>query len=291
MVKLNDLDHVEYIRDLITGDIDASEYLTKRGINQKGRIPEIIGIANKNPTMFNLFMAKVPVGIRITVMKEILKLNNREIASVAGSSKTAIGNFIKDFSSTEINEKITNVRNYSIGLFKDLSIILDLPYRYLNPDAEFNMLNSFDEYERTSIEYKTLNEVIQEGNNKVKDSNGGRYISGVKVKNDYFKNENNFLKTRLDIRNNYFSVEIHLENEASLNFTEIIKLQDKLNVRNMMYIRPSFLRPNYKLYIVITSNKSNRKPNIVHLDNEFYWRNVLFFVPIQTDRSAKNTKP
>lgn len=45
-------------------------------------------------------------------------------------------------------------------------------------------------------------------------------------------------------------------------------------MNNEIFIRDAFLRDNKKLYILITLDDS-LKPNVIYLQEEFLWRNVI----------------
>ncbi|MGE7922684.1 hypothetical protein ACQKND_05835 [Viridibacillus arvi] len=101
-----------------------------------------------------------------------------------------------------------------------------------------------------------------------------RNIYGAKIENEFLKYEKMFLNTRIDIRENFFTVEIHLENEASINYRELVKLESSLKLKSEIFIRNAFLRENKKLYILISIDDSFI-PSITQLDERFLWRNML----------------
>lgn len=233
-------------------------------------------IVNNKPALFNLYLAKVSVSIRIMAMKMLFDLTNDEIGRVTKSSKNTIGELIKQNNVRDIDRNIYKQRNFTPELIYNLSIVLDLPHRYLaDTNATYNMINSFVEYDRTTMESKPISELINDTLTQVKNTQDiSRKIYGVKVKNDFFNYEKLYLNARVDIREKFFTVEIHLENEASIDYLGLLSLENTLKVKCEIYIRKAFLRENNKLYIVIPLDDSF-KPRIEYLHKRFLWKNLL----------------
>ncbi|MFJ7738786.1 hypothetical protein ACIQ2D_20970 [Lysinibacillus sp. NPDC097287] len=261
---------------MIKGEIDFDEYLKKRNIHRTEKLNELRHIFNEKPTLFNLYLAKVSITIRVMAMKVIFDFTNEELGRIVKSSGTTIGEFIKQNNVRNINKNVYKQRNFLPELIYNLSIVLDLPHRYLaDTNAEYKMINSFVEYDRTTIESKSLFELVDEIITKMKNSlDFRRTIYGVKVENDFFKFEKSFLNTRVDIREKFFTVEIHIENEASIEYSALFILESSLKVKSEMFIRKAILRENNKLYILIPLDDSF-KPDILHLQERFLWRNLL----------------
>ncbi|MFA1738977.1 hypothetical protein [Lysinibacillus fusiformis] len=283
MLKLTELyaDYLIMIGKLIKGEMDLETYIKRRGVNPKVKLNEVKSLINM-PMMFNLYISKVSIGVRCMIMKAVLDLNNRQIVDISFAmsrtynSKTTIGDFINDHldNSTDIN--LNKKRTYSIELYYDLSIILDIPFRYIaDVGANYKMVGSFDEYDREKIKLYTFEQLINvtliESKNIIGD---GRKVLGVKIKNEnYFPFELD-LKARVDIRDRYFTIEIHIENESSLDYLKILKLKSLIKVHCKIYIRNAFLRENKKLiFLVILDNSIN--PNISYLKDDYLMDNLL----------------
>lgn len=269
-IQSNDEYHLELIGEFIKGEINLDEYLFERGKHRTEKLSELKLIVNDKPDMFNLYLARVPVGMRINAMKAIFGLTNEEISRNTEFSKTRIGDFIRENNDVESN------KFFSFKLIYQLSIIFDLPHRYfIDASPEYLMFNSFDEYERKLIKKLTLQDLIEETmTGLINKSRMSRDIFGVKIKNDFFDYENKYLNARVDIRKKFFTVEIHLENEASINYCELLKLENSIKMKNEIFIRNAFLRANKKIYISIAADDSY-KPSIAHLNERFLWRNKL----------------
>ncbi|MFF5818066.1 hypothetical protein [Lysinibacillus capsici] len=283
MLKLTELyaDYLIMIGKLIKGEMDLETYIKRRGVNPKVKLNEVKSLINM-PMMFNLYISKVSIGVRYMIMKAVLDLNNRQIVDISFAmsrtynSKTTIGDFINDHLDNSTDIKLNKKRTYSIELYYDLSIILDIPFRYIaDVGANYKMVGSFDEYEREKIKLYTFEQLINvtliESKNIIGD---GRKVLGVKIKNEnYFPFELD-LKARVDIRDRYFTIEIHIENESSLDYLKIFKLKSLIKVHCKIYIRNAFLRENKKLiFLVILDNSIN--PNISYLKDDYLMDNLL----------------
>lgn len=275
-IKSNDEHYLELIGDFIKGEIIFDEYLVKRGKHRTEKLSELKLIVNDKPEMFNLYLSKVSVGYRIIAMKMIFSLSNEELARNTGYSKTVITDFVRENNELDKNYKVYKQRNFSFELIHDLSIVLDIPHRYIgDARAEFKMINSFVEYERTIIKQLSMQELI--GNTIIemkKKSRESRNIFGVKIKNEFFNYENIYLNARVDIREKFFTVELYLENDASINYRELFHLENSINMKNEIFIRNAFLRANKKLCISILIDDSFT-PSVTYLCERFLWRNML----------------
>ena len=295
MLKLNELyaDYLKMMGQLISGEINFERYFNKRGINPRVKLNEVKYITN-NPIMFNSYISKISIGVRCMVMKAVFDLNDRQIVDISYSlsntynSKSTISDFIKDYLTNLTNSNLNKKRTYSIELYYDLSIILDIPFRYIaDPNVLYKMTNSFDEYERDKIKLYSFKELVEEVFTVSKNISGNeRKIYGVKIKNEGFSQfENSSLNTRVDIRDRYFSIEIHIENESSLDYSKILIWQNLFKSRNQVYIRDAFLRGNKKMiFLVLLDDSIN--PDISYLRNDQLLGNLLFLDDILT-RSRK----
>ena len=158
-----------------------------------------------------------------------------------------------------------------------LAIVFDLPFRYLAHNyTEYEMIHSFSEYDALQVKTKNLQELIEEISLEIKSGiKSKRNIYGAKIVNDFFEaGRKTELYSRVDIRKEFFTIEIHFENEANINTRELLKLEELLGVKNEIYIRDAFLRDNKKLYILIPLVESLQH-NVIYLQKEFLWRNVL----------------
>ena len=210
------------------------------------------------------------------MMKEVLLLNNRQVAENADFSKTTIGDFIKENLS---NNKSSNIshnshnRNFSVSLLCELAIIFDIPFKYLAYDnIVYKMNNAFDEYETTAITHITFKELIKKvfsiSENQLPSNK--RKIFGAKVVNDFFENENKYLCTRIDIRENWFTIELHILNQSSINYNDIYKLKKFISSDSKIYIRDAFLRENNKIIILFPQhNLTGALSNMFHSDKDF----------------------
>lgn len=266
------------------GEIEFEQYYKKRGINQKVILNEVKFILN-NPITFNLFLSKISIGVRCMAMKTVFDLNNRQLVDISYSlsqtynSKTTIGDFINDYLDNSISSNLNKKRTYDPELYYDLSIILDIPFRYLiDPVALYKMTGSFDEYDREKIKLYKFNDLIEEllMISKSMIGNGNkRKILGVKIKKEDFFEFGEDLKTRIDMRDRYFTIEIHIENESDLDFSKIIKLKNLIKAHCKVYIREGFLRENKKLVFLVILDDHSNIPDISYLRNEQLLENLL----------------
>lgn len=276
--------YIKLIWKLIKGEINFEEYLRRRGLSKNDNLGEINYIINDNHFLLNEFLSIISIGLRCRVMKGMFKLTNRDIDSFIDFRKSSIGYFINENMLLNKDSEIVSQRNTSLELIYDLAIIFDLPFRYLaNTYTKYEMMYSFEEYNTPKIKVKNLHELIEETlleMNNVDENK--RTIFGAKIVNDFFEaGEKKYLYSRVDIRENFFTIEIHLENEANINSSELLKLENSLGVKHEIFIRNAFLRDNKKLYILIPLNAS-LKPNVLYLQEEYLWRNVLHCLKKET---------
>ena len=279
-----ELDHIKLIWNLNKGEINFEEYLRRRGLNKNYNLWELKYIVNDNQYMLNEFLAKISIGLRCRAMKGLLNLTNRDIENFTNFRKSTIGYFISDNMLQNKDRDNESQRNTSIELIYDLAIIYDIPFRYLaNNYTKYEMINTFEEYNTRKIKVKKLHEVIEEISVNIKNGfNKKRHFYGVKIINDFFDaGEKKFLYTRVDIREKFFIIEIHLENEANINSLELLKLEKLIGLKHEIYIRNAFLRNNKKLYILIPFD-GTLKPDVIYLHKDFLWRNVLYNLKDQT---------
>ena len=272
-----DLKHIKLIRNLNMGEINLEDYQRRRGLGPKEKLVELNHIVNDNHYMLNEFLAKVSIGLRCRAMKELFNLTNRDVECFIDFGKSSIGNFIKANMSFNKDSDIVSQRNTTLELIYDLAIIYDLPFRYLaDPYTRYEMIYSFAEYNTPKIKVKNLLDLIEEILIEMKNKpRNKRNVFGVKIENHFFSaGEKKFLYTRVDIREQFFTIEIHLENHANINSLELLKLEGSIKVSNKIYIRDAFLRDNKKLYILIPLDDS-LKTNVIYLQEEFLWRNVI----------------
>lgn len=279
-----DLKHIKLIWKLIKGEINFEEYLRRRGLNKTDNLGEINYLINDNHFLLNEFLSNISIGLRCRVMKGIFKLTNRDIDNFIDFRKSSIGYFISENMLLNKDSEIVSQRNTSLELIYDLAIIFDLPFRYLaNTYTKYEMIYSFEEYNTPKIKVKNLHELIEETLLEMNNVNGNkRTIFGVKIVNNFFEaGEKKYLYTRVDIRENFFTIEIHLENEANINFSELLKLENSIGVKHEFFIRNAILRDNKKLIILIPLNAS-LKPNVLYLQEEYLWKNVLHCLKKET---------
>ncbi|MCR8852866.1 hypothetical protein [Lysinibacillus fusiformis] len=300
MLKLTELyaDYLIMIGKLIKGEMDLENYFKRRGINPKVKLNEVKILINM-PMMFNLYISRVSIGVRCMIMKAVLDLNNRQIVDISFSmsrtynSKTTIGDFINDHLLNSTDTNLNKKRTYSIELYYDLSIILDIPFRYIaDAGTNYKMMGNFDEYDREKIKLYTFEQLVNEALIESKNIIGdGRKVLGVKIKNENFFPFELDLKTRVDIRDRYFTIEIHIENESSLDYVKILKLKNLIKKHCKIYIRNAFLRENKKLiFLIILDNSIN--PNISYLGSDLLVDNLLLMDDIlcNYDNSLINRK-
>lgn len=279
-----DLDHIKLIWKLIKGEINFEDYLKRRGLSKNDNLSELKYLINDNHFLLNEFLSNISIGLRCRAMKGIFNLTNGDIDHFIDFRKSSIGYFISENMLLNKDSEIVSQRNTSLELIYDLAIIFDLPFRYLaDTYTKYEMMYSFAEYNTPKIKVKNLHELIEETllemNNVYENK---RAIFGVKIVNDFFEaGEKKYLYTRVDIREEYFTIEMHLENEANINSSELLKLENSLGIKHEIFIRNAFMRDNKKLYILIPLNAS-LKPNVVYLDEEHLWRNVLYCLKKET---------
>jgi len=272
-----DLDHIKLIWNLNMGKINFVEYLRRRGLSKNGNLEELNHIVNDNHHMLNEFLANISIGLRCRAMKGLFNLTNRDVDSFIDFGKSSVGYFINGNMSLNKDSEIVSQRNTSLELIYDLAIIYDLPFRYLaDTYTKYEMIYTFAEYNNPKIKVKNLHELIEEILIEMKNEPiNKRNIFGVKINNDFFDaGEKKFLYTRVDISEKFFTIEIHLENQANINSVELLKLESSIGMNNEIYIRDAFLRDNKKLYILISLDDS-LKTNVIYLQEEFLWRNVI----------------
>lgn len=272
------MDNIKRIQQLIKKEINFEEYLNKRGLSKYDNLKELKYIVNNNQYLLDGFLSIISVGLRCRAMKGLFGLIDDEIALFIDYSSSQISHFIRK--NTEFNKEsqVISQRTTSLEMIYDLAIILDLPSRYLeNTSTEYEMINLFTEYKTPKINEMNLNSLIEEilieMNQK---SRLKRRIFGVRIKNNFFDaGDSKHLFTRVDIRKNFFTIEMHLDNKANINYPELKKLEKSIGMKNEIFIRDAFLRTNQKLYILISLD-DNLEQNIVYLNKDFLWRNVLF---------------
>ncbi|MGG0667439.1 hypothetical protein ABE073_02815 [Lederbergia citrisecunda] len=271
-----DLDNIKLIWKLNMGEINFAQYLRRRGLSKNGVLGELNYIVNDNQYMLNEFLSNISIGLRCRAMKGIFNLSNRDFELFSQFGKSAVAYFIQD--NMELKDgDIMAQRNTSLELINELAIIYDLPFRYLAyPYTKYQMMNDFSEYNTPKITvknlYKLIEKILIEMRNgpKIK-----RKIFGVKIENDFQAGDDKFLNTRVDIREKFFTIEIHLENSANINSLEILNIEKSLDIRNEIYIRDAFLRDNKKLCIFIPI-EDGFKPVVNYLSQDLLWRNVLY---------------
>lgn len=267
---MNDPDYFRLIGKLNREEIDFEKYLRRRGLNKANKLTklrEITLLINENPNILNLFLSKVSIGVRCLAMKTIFDLTDRQIEDNVSNVRSVVGDFIKGNLEIEMNEypKSISLRNFSAELIRELSIIYDLPYQYLADQyAEFKLKNSFEEYERTNIKKSTLREIINESILEMKEKRVNRKIFGVKLENSFIEHLNvKHFNARIDIRKQFFTVEVFLENIQVIEMTTLMTIRNILNgldVSGEIYYRDAFLRDNKKLILLIWVDENFLKP-------------------------------
>ena len=164
----------------------------------------------------------------------------------------------------------------SIELVDELAIILDLPFRFLaKSNINYKNTDSFDEYDNDFIQIISFKKLIEEAIcNSKKMIGEQRKIFGIKIKADEFFLEEGILNTRVDIRANYFTIEFHIRNEATLNYTDILKIQNFIKGKSDIFIRDAFLRTNKKLILLVTTDESVI-PDLSYLNKKFHIENLF----------------
>ncbi|MDN4607169.1 hypothetical protein [Sporosarcina highlanderae] len=251
-----DLNHIELILKFNMDEIDYPQYFRRRDLSKNGHLSELNYIVNDNQHMLNEFLSKISVGLRCRAMKGIFKLTNRDLEVMSGFGKSAIGYFIQDNMELNKDSIVMAQRNTSLEMLNNLAIILDLPFRYLAYQCtKYQMINDFSEYNTPKIKVRNLYHLIEETLFELKNEpKKKRNIFGVRIENEFQTGENKYLNTRVDIREKFFTIEIHLENHANLNSVDLINLEGALDKSNEIYIRDAFLRDNKKLCILILTD-------------------------------------
>lgn len=272
-----DLKNINLIRDLNSGQINFEEYLIRRRLSRNDNLGELNYIVNDNHYMLNEYLSNISIGLRCRVMKGLFNLTNRDVDNFIDFRKSSIGYFISENMSLNKDSEIVTQRNTSLELIYDLAIVYDLPFRYLaNSYTKYEMIYSFAEYNTPKIKVKKLHNLIEEIIFKMtNETKNKRNIFGVKIENDFFEaGGKKYLYARVDLREKFFTIEIYLENEANINSLELLKLEKSIRMKNEIFIRDAFLRDKKKVYILISLDKAFKK-NIIYLQDEFLWRNVL----------------
>ncbi|WP_342541908.1 hypothetical protein MHH33_12625 [Paenisporosarcina sp. FSL H8-0542] len=272
-------DYLKLISSFIKGEMNFEKYFSERGLTPSGKLTEVKHLLNANPLIFDHFLSKLTIGVRCLVMKTVFDLDDRELIEMSEiyNSKTTISKFIRSNFTNESQDSTIKNPQFKIELLYDLAIILDIPFRYLaNPDTLFDYIDSFDEYDRNNIQRVSFKELIEDAANKSKVMVGDqRKIYGVKVKqDDFLLLGEGILNTRVDIRARYFTIEIHIKNDANLKYPVFLKLQRLINARSRIYIREAFLRLNKKLIFLITIDDSYI-PDITYLNNDLLADNIF----------------
>lgn len=272
-----DLDNIKLIWKLNMGVINFKQYLKRRGLNKNEILRELNYIVNDNQYMFNEFLSNISIGLRCRAMKGIFELTNSDLNLSTDFAKSNFGYFIQD--NMEINKDSSEMaqRITSLQMINELAIIFDLPFRYLAyPYTKYQMMNDFSEYTIPKITEKNLYKLIEEILIEIKNgSKVKRNIFGVRIENDFQAGDDKFLYSRVDIREKFFTIEIHLENHANINSLELLNIEKSLDIRNEIYIRDAFLRDNKKLCILIPI-EDGVKPVVNYLSKDLLWRNVLY---------------
>lgn len=282
---MNDPDYLQLIGKLNREEINFEKYLKRRGLNKAKKLTklsEITSLINENPNILNLFLSKVSIGVRCLVMKAIFDLNGRQIEDNVSLVRSSVGDFIKkNIEIVEMNEYQNSIssRNFSAEFIRELSIIFDLPYRYLSDQyAEFKLINTFEEYERINIKTSSLKEIINESILELNEKQINRKIYGIKLKNSFVDNANVlYFYTRIDVREKFFTVEVFLENAQVIKMNtlkQIMNILKSLNVSGKIYYREAFLRDNKKLIIMIWIEEDFPKPH--YLNENLLLENQMF---------------
>lgn len=282
----------EHYCDLVgkynNGEISLEEYYKERGISYNEKLPrldEFNTILLNNSQMINLFLGNVPIGVRCMVMKVVFDLTDRQLVEMLRlmkprtiESKSTLINFIKDNLIIKNKNEITSNRNFSYMMILNLAIILDTPVRFLaDQNAEYIMNNSFDEYARDIIEEKSLKQLIDEILTEINETpKFKRKIFGVKIYNYYFREERSILYTRVDMRENFFILEIYLAKETIVNIKSINKIKNDLKLESEIYYRDAFMRDNKKLCFLISIGDSE-KQSVPYLTKNDLLNNTIFF--------------
>ncbi|MFD2443760.1 hypothetical protein ACFSO7_07160 [Bacillus sp. CGMCC 1.16607] len=259
---MKDPDYLNLMGKYNREEINFEKYLKDRGLykaNKLTKLNEVKALINGNPNILNLFLSKVSIGVRCLVMKAIFDLTDRQIEDNVRHVRSVIGGFIKEnLEIVKINENpdANSTRNFSADFIRELSIIFDLPYRFLADQyAEYKLINTFEEYERINIRLLSLKELIEETSLVMHEKHFNRKIYGIKLINSFFENRNaKYFYTRVDIRKQFITIEIYLENSQvteMITLKKILNILKNLDVRGKVYYRDAFLRDYKKLIILI----------------------------------------
>jgi len=271
------------------GEINFPQYLKRRGLTKNDNLGELNYIVNDNQFMLDEFLSNISIGLRCKAMKGIFNLTNSDLDFFTDSSNSNVGYFISDNMELNKDSEIMSQRNTSLEMINELAIIYDLPFRYLAyAYTKYQMTNDFSEYNTPKIKVKNLYKLIEEILYKMK--NGPkvkRNIFGVQIENDFQLRKDIYLNTRVDIREKFFTIEIHLENNAQIKSAELLNIEKSLGIRNEIYIRDAFLRDNKKLCILIPI-EDGLKPDVNYLSKDLLWRNVLYNLGKETMERLEN---
>lgn len=278
MLNVSETENLEMIKNFVKGKIKLEEYIKKRGITPRVKLNEAKYLINYDPLIYNDYLAKLTIGIRCLVMKSVLNLTDRQlIALTSYNSKTSISKFISSNFTSDTNDIINKKPNFSIKLLFELAIILDIPFNYLvNTKNVYSVTNSSEEYNNVEIQEVSLKEIIEIGISKSKKSIGEqREIFGVRIKNPgLFKLEKLLLNTRVDVRSRYFTIEINIEEDGSLNYQDLLKVQSIIKIRNEVFIRDAILRKSKKLILLIMVDNLV-VPDISYLNDKYRLENLF----------------
>ncbi|WP_391204408.1 hypothetical protein [Psychrobacillus sp. L4] len=270
--------NLKLISRLIKDEIIFEKFYNERGITPKVKLNEVKYLINENPMILNFYLAKLTIGVRCLVMKTVFDLDDRKLEELTDTynSKSSISKFIKSNFTHESKDRTIKRSKNSIDLVDEVAIILDLPFRFLaKTNIIYKHTDSFDEYDNDFIPIISFEKLLEEVTSDMKNMIGEqRKIFGIKLTADDFILEERTLNTRVDIRANYFTIEIHIENEASLKYSDILKLQSLINGNSEIFIRDAFLRSNKKLIFLVPINDTVI-PDISYLDKKFQADNLF----------------
>ncbi|WP_391115870.1 hypothetical protein [Psychrobacillus sp. L3] len=294
MTKTNEEYYCDLIGKLNNGEINFEEYLKERGLSQTGKLPKLYEfkqLINGYPDMLNLFLGNVSIGISCMVMKVVFDLNDRQLEGIIGCSRSTVTDFIKDNLTINIDTNVNSQRNFSQKLTRSLSFIFDLPDKYLSDaEAEYNLINSFVEYERETIDKISLKMIVEKTiEYMVGDFLINRKIYGIRIENTFFNNGDPFLNARVDIRKNFFTVEMHINNDTIIKHQAINKIKSSIKGKCEIYYRNAFMRNNRKLCILISLDDSY-VPILAFLNENMLIDNLVFCDDWKIGREDKNAE-
>ena len=264
------------------GEINFEEYRKQRGLSQTEKLPKLYEFKQiiSYPDMLNLFLGQTSIGVRCMVMKVVFDLTDRQLERIIGRARSTITDFIKENLIINSDTNDNSQRNFSSKMIRELSIIFDLPYRYLSDSqAEYNLINSFDEYERETIAKISLKKLLEETSEYMtRNSQIDRNIFGIRLE-DVFFNNGDYLNARVDIREKFFIVEMHLRNGTIIKHQAINMMQrmiqSSIKGKCKIYYRNAFMRNNHKLCILICIDDSYI-PDLPYLDENVLLDNLMF---------------